>query len=71
MPRGGTSVAETPWTYVRRGDVFARDLARRRVQLDGNSVQQVKVLESAQARLNLVNLTASSLRDGFSLSYFQ
>jgi hypothetical protein len=51
VPRGGTSVAETPWTYVRRGDVFARDLARRRVQLDGNSVQQVRVLESAQARL--------------------
>ena len=51
VPRGGTSVAETPWTYVRRGDVFARDLARRRVQLDGSSVQQVRVLESAQARL--------------------
>jgi hypothetical protein len=51
VPRGGTSVAETPWTYVRRGDVFARDLARRRVHLDGNSVQQVRVLETAQARL--------------------
>jgi hypothetical protein len=51
VPRGGTSVAETPWTYVRRGDVFARDLARRRVRLDGSSVQQVRVLESAQARL--------------------
>jgi hypothetical protein len=51
VARGGTSVAETPWTYVRRGDVFARDLSRRRIQLDGNSVQQVRVLESAQARL--------------------
>ena len=51
VPRVGTSVAEAPWIYLRRGDVGARDLARRRVRLDGNSVQQVRVLESAQARL--------------------
>ena len=50
VTRPGTSVAETPWIYLRRGDVGARDLTRRRVQLDGNSVQQVRVLESAQAR---------------------
>ena len=51
VPRGGTSVAETPWIYLRRGDVGARDLTRRRVRLDGGSMQQVRVLESAQARL--------------------
>jgi hypothetical protein len=44
-------VAYSPWLYLRRGDVGARDLSRRRVQLDGASVQQVRVLESAQARL--------------------
>jgi hypothetical protein len=51
VPRGSTSVAYTPWTYLRRGDVGARDLARRRVQLDRASVQQIRILESAQARL--------------------
>jgi len=51
VPRSGTSVAETPWIYLRRGDVGARDLTRRRVQLDGNAVQQVRILETAQARL--------------------
>jgi hypothetical protein len=50
LPRG-TTVAETPWIYLRRGDVGARDLTRRRVQLDGNAFQQVRVLDMAQARL--------------------
>jgi hypothetical protein len=51
VSRGATSVAETPWIYLRRGDVGARDLTRRRVQLDSSAVQQVRVLETAQARL--------------------
>jgi hypothetical protein len=51
VPRGATSVAHTPWIYLRRGDVGARDLSRRRVRLDGAAVQQVRVLETAQARL--------------------
>ena len=49
-PRG-TTVAETPWIYLRRGDVGARDLTRRRVQLDSTAVQQVRVVDMAQARL--------------------
>ena len=51
VARGATSVAETPWIYLRRGDVGARDLTRRRVQLDGSAAQQVRILETAQARL--------------------
>src|SRR5258705_9127637 len=51
LPRGGTSVSGAPWIYLRRGDVGARDLSRRRVQLDGSAVQQVRILETAQARL--------------------
>jgi hypothetical protein len=50
VPRG-TTVAETPWIYLRRGDVGARDLTRRRVQLDSTAVQQVRVVDMAQARL--------------------
>jgi hypothetical protein len=50
VPRG-TTVAETPWIYLRRGDVGARDLTRRRVQLDSNAVQQVRIVDTAQARL--------------------
>ena len=50
VPRG-TTVAETPWIYLRRGDVGARDLTRRRVQLDSNAIQQVRVVDTAQARL--------------------
>jgi uncharacterized protein DUF6600/FecR-like protein len=47
----GTTVAQTPWTYLRRGDMGARDLSRRRVQLDGRSIQQVRMVESAHGRL--------------------
>jgi hypothetical protein len=50
VPRG-TTVAETPWIYLRRGDIGARDLTRRRVQLDGSAVQQVRLVDTAQARL--------------------
>ena len=50
LSRGVLSAA-SPWIYLRRGDVTARDLARRRVQLDPASVQQVRVLETAQTRL--------------------
>jgi hypothetical protein len=51
VPRGSATVAQAPWIYLRRGDVTARDLARRRVQLDGTAAQQVRVVEAAQARL--------------------
>ena len=47
----GTTVAQTPWTYLRRGDIGARDLSRRRVELDGRSIQQVRMVESAHGRL--------------------
>jgi hypothetical protein len=47
----GTTVAQTPWTYLRRGDMGARDVARRRVDLDGRSVQQVHLVDSPHARL--------------------
>ena len=50
VPRG-TTVAETPWIYLRRGDVGARDLTRRRVQLDSNVVQQVRIVDANQSRL--------------------
>ena len=51
VPRDGATVAQNPWIYLRRGDVTARDIARRRVQLDGTSVQHVRMLEPAQSRL--------------------
>jgi FecR protein len=48
----GTSVATAPWIYLRRGDIGARDLTRRRVQLDSAAVQQVRVVEAARTRLS-------------------
>jgi uncharacterized protein DUF6600/FecR-like protein len=51
VPRDSARRAYTPWLYLRRGDVGARDLTRRRVQLDGAAVQQVKILEPARVRL--------------------
>jgi FecR protein len=50
IPRGST-VAQTPWTYLRRGDIGARDLSRRRIQLDERTVQQVRLVDSPHARL--------------------
>jgi len=50
IPRGVATVA-SPWLYVRRGDVGARDLARRRIHLDSSAFQQVKVLDNPHARL--------------------
>jgi hypothetical protein len=51
VPRDGATVARNPWVYLRRGDLAAHDLGRRRVQLDGASVAQVRMLDQVQARL--------------------
>jgi hypothetical protein len=48
----GSTVAQTPWTYLRRGDMGARDLTRRRVTLDGRSVQQVRIVDAPHVRLS-------------------
>jgi hypothetical protein len=50
IPRGVATVA-SPWTYLRRGDMGSHDVLRRRVTLDAGAVQQVRVLETPQARL--------------------
>ncbi len=54
--RGGHAVpraSANPWTYARRGDLTARDLARRRVdRVDAGAAQTMRVIESPhQARL--------------------
>jgi hypothetical protein len=51
VPRDDAGVARNPWIYLRRGDVTARDISRRRVQLDAGAVQRVKMLETVQSRL--------------------
>ena len=50
VPRGGTTVAQTPWTYLRRGDVAPATCPPARPARQ-RSVRQVRVLESAQSRL--------------------
>ncbi len=45
MPRGASA-----WSFVRRGDMSARDLTRRRVDSSVADLQQVRVVESPRAR---------------------
>jgi Family of unknown function (DUF6600)/FecR protein len=51
VARDGATVAQNPWIYLRRGDVTAHEIGRRRVRLDGGSIQQVRMLDTAQTRL--------------------
>ena len=46
-----TTVASAPWMYMRRGDLTARDLAKRRVQPEGAALAQIRMLDGTQARL--------------------
>ena len=47
IPRAGSG----SWIYARQGDMTARDLARRRVEMDPASLAQVRVVGSPRARL--------------------
>jgi len=48
IPRAGNG----SWVYARHGDLTARDLSRRRVQVDPGELAQVRVLTSPRARLS-------------------
>ncbi len=48
IPRAGNG----SWVYARHGDLTARDLSRRRVQVDPAELAQVRVLASPRARLS-------------------
>lgn len=50
VPRGSLA-ATSPWTYVRRGDLNARDVGRRRVEAGADVAREVRVVESPRARL--------------------
>jgi hypothetical protein len=53
--RGGHAVPRAgrgSWVYARHGDLTARDLARRRVQVDPAELGQVRVLASPRVRLS-------------------
>lgn len=56
VPRGSgaleASTISTPWFYVRRGDLGARDLARRRVPSDALPTADLRVAPSPRARLS-------------------
>jgi hypothetical protein len=47
IPRAGRG----SWVYARQGDLTARDLARRRVEVDPAELSNVRVLSSPRARL--------------------
>jgi hypothetical protein len=47
IPRAGSG----SWIYARNGDLTARDVSRRRVQMDPADLSQVRVLASPRARL--------------------
>ena len=52
--RGGLAIpraADGSWVYARQGDLTARDLSRRRVQMDTADLAKVRVLASPHARL--------------------
>jgi hypothetical protein len=55
VPRGTAVAASSPWTYVRRADLGARDVAIRRVQPAAVQVAQMRTVDVARARI---------LRDG-------
>jgi hypothetical protein len=50
VPRGSVA-ATSPWTFVRRTDLNARDLGRRRVDAGSDIAQDVRVVDSPRARL--------------------
>jgi uncharacterized protein DUF6600/FecR-like protein len=50
VPRGSVA-ATSPWTFVRRADLNARDLGRRRVDAGSDIAQDVRVVDSPRARL--------------------
>jgi hypothetical protein len=49
VPRG--SQGASPWTFVRRGDLGARDLARRRVESNAVPIGLMRVVEQGRARV--------------------
>jgi FecR protein len=55
VPRGSVAAANptatNPWTFVRRGDLNARDLGRRRVDAGPEIARDVRVVESPRVRL--------------------
>ena len=50
VPRG-TQAASSPWTFVRRHDLGARDVARRRVEASPDIARQVRVVDRPHGRL--------------------
>jgi uncharacterized protein DUF6600/FecR-like protein len=52
VPRGSLAVSNNlqPWTYARKGDITARDLPRRRLEMRPSEIQTLRVTESPTAR---------------------
>ena len=51
VPRGETAAAVNPWAFVRRADMGARDLSRRRVDGAVDLARDVRVVDSSRVRL--------------------
>jgi hypothetical protein len=52
VPRGGVLATTNPWTFVRRADLGARDVSRRRVEAAVDLTRDVRVADSPRVRLN-------------------
>jgi hypothetical protein len=51
VPRGSLAVSNVqPWIYARKGDISARDLPRRRLEMRPSEIQNARVAESPTAR---------------------
>jgi hypothetical protein len=51
VPRGEAAAAVNPWAFVRRADMGARDLSRRRVDGAVDLTHDVRVVDSSRVRL--------------------
>jgi FecR protein len=61
VPRGQGGEASSPWAFVKRGEVGARDVAVRRVDLRPENLGDVRISESPRVRLSR---DARELKDG-------
>jgi hypothetical protein len=50
VPRGRAGSGESPWTYVRRGDVGHREVARRRVEVSPTETKALRIVDATRGR---------------------